>query len=143
MKARGKDRFAAFSAGANPRPEPNPMALNVLQHRFHIDTSGAHSKPLSHFEGQSFDFIVTLCDKAREQCPTWPGNPIFAHWQSPDPAAFEGDERQRETFFVRVAEQISNRITYFLLLPLDKIETQRQAFAEAVGAIGQRDPIQT
>lgn len=138
MNARSGGRFVAFSAGASPRPSPHPMALAVLRDKFLIDASAARSKPLSEFDGQTFDFVITLCDKAQEQCPTWPGHPIFAHWQSPDPAAFRGDRHEAELLFARVGWQISQRIGFFLSLPLDKIESQRQAFAEKVRAIGER-----
>src|SRR5688572_5429712 len=87
LNSRSGVRFHAFSAGSNPTGVVNPYVIEILRNQFHADASAARSKSLKEFEGQHFDFIITLCDKARESCPIWPGHPTTAHWSSPDPLA--------------------------------------------------------
>jgi arsenate reductase len=60
-----------------------------------IDISSQRSKPLTEFEGQKFDFVITVCDRAREECPIIGGEPERLHWPFEDPAAFTetGEER--------------------------------------------------
>jgi arsenate reductase (thioredoxin) len=115
-------RFESYSAGAQPTGKVNPIVQRVLQQEFKIDTSEARSKSWKEYEGVHFDFVITVCDNARESCPVWPGQPIIAHWSSPDPAAFEGtdEEKTRKTF--EVALQIRRRLELFASLPLEKME---------------------
>ncbi|HEY5741201.1 MAG TPA: arsenate reductase ArsC [Terrimicrobiaceae bacterium] len=86
LKKIAPTRFETCSAGSNPKTEPHPLALQILREDFKIDVSDAYSKSWTDFEEVVFDFVVTLCDNARESCPVWPGQPILAHWGSPDPA---------------------------------------------------------
>jgi arsenate reductase len=62
------------------------MALTILRDNFQIDASDARSKSVDEFRNVEFDFVITVCDNAREACPNWPGRPIVAHWPSPDPS---------------------------------------------------------
>jgi len=136
LNARGKGRFEAFSAGASPAGTVNPLALWVLKDRYGIDASGARSKSWEEFKDVKFDFVVTVCDRARESCPVWPGRPVIAHWGSPDPAALEGTEKERRWLFVQVASQIARRIDLLCALPdgeLRRLQLDR---------IAQRTPIQ-
>lgn len=86
LRKAGKDRFEVFSAGVNPKDAPHPIALAILRDNFQIDTSDARSKSVDEFKDIEFDFVITVCDNAREACPVWPGRPIVAHWSSPDPS---------------------------------------------------------
>ena len=88
------------------------------------------------FEGVSFDFVVTVCDNARESCPVWPGQPIVAHWGSPDPAAVEGSDSEKYRAFKEVAFQINRRLQLFTSLPLDKLD--RLKLAAATREIGSK-----
>jgi protein-tyrosine-phosphatase len=117
LNLRGKGRFEAFSAGSNPTGVVNPLALWVLDARYGIDARGARSKSWVDFKDDSFDFIITVCDNAREACPVWLGHPIVAHWSSPDPAACHGTEEQKKWAFVQVAAQIAGRIDLLCGLP--------------------------
>jgi protein-tyrosine-phosphatase len=128
-------RFESYSAGAHPTGKVNPIVLKVLQQDFKIDAAGARSKSWKEYEGIHFDFVITVCDNARESCPVWPGQPIMAHWSSPDPAAFEGtdEEKARQTF--EVALQIRRRLELFTSLPLEKME--RLKLAQAMQGIAQ------
>jgi arsenate reductase len=110
LNKRGAGRFEARSAGAMPTGKVNPLALWVLRDRYGIDASGARSKSWDEFKGVEFDFIITVCDNAREACPVWPGLPVIAHWGSPDPAACPGPESECKALFVQVADQIARRV---------------------------------
>ncbi|KRA81240.1 arsenate reductase ArsC [Altererythrobacter sp. Root672] len=119
----GEGRFHAFSAGSQPKGEPHPMALDVLEsHGFLID--GMRSKSWTEFAGPAaieIDLIITVCDNAAgESCPVWPGRPITAHWGIEDPAAIEG-ERQREAF-ERAMHYLHNRISLLVALPMTSID---------------------
>ncbi|BET67357.1 arsenate reductase ArsC [Opitutales bacterium ASA1] len=112
LRARSRGRFEVFSAGSHPAGAVNPFALQVLQEQ-RIDTSGARSKSWDELRGIAFDFVITVCDKAKETCPVWPGQPVIAHWGSPDPAAAEGDDEAKLRVFRDVANQIAARINIF------------------------------
>jgi arsenate reductase len=124
LRLKGKGRFETYSAGAKPTGKVNPLALWVLQDRYGIDASDARSKSWDEFTGVKFDFVITVCDHAREMCPVWPGQPILAHWGSPDPAAAEGTEQEKRWLFVQVASQIARRVELLCALP----DHQLQAF---------------
>jgi protein-tyrosine-phosphatase len=121
LRAKGKGRFEVHSAGARPSGHIHPLALWVLKDRYGLDASAARSKSWDEFKSTSFDFVITVCDNARESCPIWPGQPIVAHWGSPDPAAFEGTDDQKKLFFIQVASQIARRIDLFCALPEEKL----------------------
>jgi arsenate reductase (thioredoxin) len=130
LRARGRGRFEAESAGAQPTGKVNPLALWVLKDRYGIDAGQARSKSWDEFKGATFDFIITVCDNARESCPVWPGRPIMAHWGSPDPAAFEGTDDRKRWIFAQVAIQIARRIDLLCALPdsqLEKLQIERIA----------------
>lgn len=128
-------RFESYSAGAHPTGKINPLVLRVLSENFRIDASGARSKSWEEYKDVHFDFVITVCDAARESCPTWPGQPIIAHWSSQDPAKFTGTEEERHQKTWVVAMQIQRRLDLFCSLPLEKME--RLKLAEAMGNIGQ------
>jgi len=69
-----------------------------------------------------FDFVITVCDSAKEKCPIWPGQPIIAHWGFADPAAFEGSDEEKVGKILQVAAQIQRRLDLFCSLPMDKME---------------------
>lgn len=112
LRMRGNGRFESYSAGSHPTGTVNPIAIEVLQ-QHHIDTSQARSKSWDEYRGMKFDFVITVCDRAKETCPIWPGQPIIAHWGSPDPAAAEGDHKSKHKVFLDVASQITARINIF------------------------------
>lgn len=129
LRRLGGSRFEVFSAGSFPTGKVNPVAIQVLQHVYDIDASDARSKSWEEFKDVEFDFVVTVCDNARETCPLWPGQPIVAHWSSPDPAAVEGSESEKYRAFKEVALQIDRRLRLFTSLPLDKMDRLRIAAA--------------
>jgi protein-tyrosine-phosphatase len=125
LRLKGKERFEVFSAGAKPTGNVNPLALWVLKDRFGIDASDARSKSWDEFKNVRFDCVITVCDNAKETCPVWLGQPILAHWGSPDPAAFEGTDEKKKRVFVDVALQIARRIDLMLALPTDHFDELR------------------
>ena len=74
------------SAGTHPAPVRDE-AVSVMR-EIGVDISAQNSKPLAQFDGQEFDFLITVCDRAREECPVFPGDPQRLHWPFDDPARF-------------------------------------------------------
>lgn len=122
LRRLGGTRFESYSAGASPSGAVNPMTLQILRERFHIDASDARSKSWEALREVKFDFVITVCDNARESCPVWPGQPIIAHWGVEDPAAFVGTSQARERFFHQVALTLYTRIQIFTSLPLEQLD---------------------
>ena len=79
-----------------------------------IDISAQRSKALTEFEGQKFDFVITVCDKAREECPVFPGEPQRLHWPFEDPAAFTETGEERLHAFSKLRDRIHARVMVFL-----------------------------
>ena len=118
----GRGLFQSYSAGANPIGRVNPYAQRVLRDVYHIDASDARSKGFEELWDEEFDFVITVCDKAQETCPVWPGQPIVAHWGAPDPALAEGTDEQIYEQFRQVAMMIKRRIDLLCALPFDKLD---------------------
>lgn len=109
-----KGNIDVFSAGSIPT-STHPQAVQVLA-ATGIDISQQRAKHIDEFKGQSFDYIVTVCDRIHESCPTFPGDPEQIHWSFPDPAAVEGSEQERSRAFEQVALQLTTRMRYLLIL---------------------------
>lgn len=139
MKKVAPHKFEVVSAGASPKTSPHPLALTVLRDQYLLDVSTARSKSWNEFEGVEFDFVITLCDNAKETCPVWPGQPITAHWPSPDPAEFEGSDEEKARMFWQVAQQIQRRLELLASLPFEKLDLLR--LEAATREIGQRERI--
>ncbi len=126
--------FEVFSAGAHPKGRVNPFVLEILRDGYRIDASGARSKSWEEFRDVKFDFVITVCDRARESCPVWPGQPIVAHWGSDDPDAVEGGDEARRQAVRKIALEIYRRLGLFTALPLASLDRLR--LAEATKSIG-------
>jgi protein-tyrosine-phosphatase/DNA-binding transcriptional ArsR family regulator len=113
LRARSAGQVEVFSAGTQPAGV-HPMAVQALA-QMGIDISAQGSKSLDLFAGGSFDDVITVCDRARVQCPVFPGDPAMLHWSIPDPLEVGGSDAQRFQAFRRIAEQLDTRIHYFLL----------------------------
>jgi len=98
------ERFQVFSAGLEPS-RVHPKAIQVMQ-EIGIDISYHQSEPVSQYLHQEFDFIITVCDHAREHCPYFPGHGQRLHWSFPDPAAASGTEDEVLAVFRAVRNQI-------------------------------------
>ena len=113
LRELGRGRFEAVSAGTDPRAEVHPEALLTIT-RHHLAADGLVPKPLSRFEGESFDYVITLCERAREQCPALPGADTI-HWTFGDPTA-EPDEALRRRAFEDLFQELSTRIRLLLIV---------------------------
>jgi arsenate reductase (thioredoxin) len=124
IRRMGKGRFESYSAGPSPRDKVNPYSQRVLKDAFKIDASDARSKSWDEFkrDGPVFDFVITVCDNVREICPVWPGQPIIAHWSTPDPAEFRGSDQDTYQYFWKVAQMMARRIDLLCNLPIDKLD---------------------
>jgi arsenate reductase len=95
------------SAGTEPKGL-HPLAVQVMAERG-IDLTGQRSKPVSEFQGQRFDWVVTVCDRARESCPVFPGARTL-HWDLPDPAEVHGAQEAVLEAFRRARDELERRV---------------------------------
>ena len=107
------DRFEASSAGTTPT-RINPTAVRVMA-EIAMDISAQRSKSVVEMMGEHFDYVVTVCDNARESCPVFPGGATKLHWSFDDPAVAEGTEEERLEVFRRVRDEIVSRIREFIV----------------------------
>ena len=114
LRHHGAAAFEVHSAGTEPKGI-NPLTLRTLTDAG-IDASWAHSKSVTEFLDQRFDYVVTVCDQARQSCPLFPGVHETLHWGYEDPAAAEGSDEERMAVFRRVFIGLSGRINQFIPL---------------------------
>lgn len=131
-------RFTAYSAGTDPTSELNPLAIEMLKDKGH-DTSLLRSKHTSEFqtpESPRMDFVFTVCNQAaNEECPSWDGQPISAHWGLPDPVKATGSLAERRLAFQQTYGALRNRLKAFAALPIDTLDTiSLQAAVDEIGA---------
>jgi len=125
MNRWGGGKFHAFSAGSNPRGTVHPITLEVLND-LNYETRRLRSKDWNLFaqpDSPPLDFVFTLCDRAAaEVCPTWPGQPIRAHWGVQDPVLVADTNGARRKAFVKVYTELEQRIRIFTALPIETLE---------------------
>lgn len=102
------DEYEVFSAGTDP-VGLNPLAVEAMR-EIGIDISQQTSKHVREFLGTKFPFVVTVCDRARESCPIFPGAIRFIHWSFSDPAAAQGTKEERLAAFRKVRDEIARHI---------------------------------
>ena len=102
------DKFEVFSAGIKPS-EVNPYAIKCMA-EIGIDISQHKSKSVERFLGERFDYVVTVCGRAKESCPLFSGGVNYIHWDFIDPANATGSEEEIITVFREVRDEIRNRI---------------------------------
>jgi len=112
MRQEGGDGYEVFSAGTHPAPV-RAEAVAVMQ-EIGVDISAQRSKPVQEFQGQQFDFIVTVCDKAREECPAFSTDAERLHWPFQDPAGFTDGGEARLDAFRKLRDRIHARVMVFL-----------------------------
>jgi arsenate reductase len=105
------DRFEVFSAGTKPSAV-RPEAIAIMR-ELGIDLATHRSKHVDIFEGQTFDYVLTVCDNAKESCPIFPGETIRIHHNFEDPAAFNGSEEEKMALFRKVRDEIRNYLRTF------------------------------
>ena len=113
LRAWAGDRFESFSAGTQAT-RVRPEAIAVMD-EIGIDISGQTSKTLEPFMGEEFEWLITVCDQAKESCPTLPGVANQAHWSIDDPSAEEGSEDERLTAFREARDLLRDRLHMFIL----------------------------
>ncbi len=121
----GIGRFKAYSAGSQPKGEVHPYALELLDN-LNYPTDDLRSKSWDEFAkpgAPELDFVFTVCDNAaNEVCPSWPGQPMSAHWGLPDPAAVEGSEALQRFAFADTHRMLNQRLSIFINLPMESID---------------------
>lgn len=113
LVARAGEDIEVTSAGSRPKPAVHPLAIMVLS-EWGIDISAAVPKEVVQFIEIPFDFVITLCDNARDVCPLFPGDGEKIHWSIPDPAAAGGTEQEMIETFKAARDDIESRIERFL-----------------------------
>jgi arsenate reductase (thioredoxin) len=107
------DRFEVMSAGTEAT-HVRPLAVRAMD-ELGIDISGQESKTLQRYLGETFDYVITVCDDANEACPVFPGARRRLHWSFEDPAQATGSEEERRRVFQSVRDQIRERMEEELL----------------------------
>ena len=123
----GGSDFQVFSAGTEPKAV-NPYTVRVLA-EIDIDWSSARAKSVNEFLGQPFDYVITVCDRARQSCPVFPGNHNTMHWGLEDPAEVEGTDEQKLEAFRRTRTEVATRLRPFVELARRARQTQERATA--------------
>jgi len=113
LAARADSMFEVTSAGSAPKSSVHPLAVRALIERG-IDISGAVPKDVARFTDVPFDYVITLCDNARDVCPVFPGEGDKIHWSIPDPAAAAGTEDEKLEAFIAARDDIERRIERFV-----------------------------
>jgi arsenate reductase len=108
----GGDDFEVRSAGTEAT-RVNPYAVRVLA-ELGIDWSAARSKPIDEFLDQRFDYVITVCDRARETCPVFPGSDNTLHWGLDDPSEMGGSDEDRLAAFRRTQLELAARLRPFI-----------------------------
>ena len=121
----GKGRLKAYSAGSKPIGTVNPYSIELLKKKG--ITKKFSSKSWTTFSTNSeitMDIVITVCGNARdEECPYWPGNPLRAHWDVPDPASIKGSSSEKEIAFSKVYNILEKRSKAFLDLEFENMKS--------------------
>ncbi|MEY2566618.1 MAG: ArsR family transcriptional regulator, arsenate/arsenite/antimonite-responsive transcriptional [Actinomycetota bacterium] len=124
LQTRSDGAIEARSAGSHPKTL-HPNAVRVMAERG-IDISERATKHLHRVARTRFDRVITLCDKVREICPEWPGQPTTSHWSMPDPAAGADTDEGSYPAFVRTADELETRVA-LLIAELTAQSPERRA----------------
>ena len=120
--------FEVSSAGTEAT-RVNPYAIRVLA-EVGIDWSGARSKVITEFLDQQFDYVITVCDRARESCPVFPGSTNTLHWGLDDPSDVDGTDKEKLAAFRRTEQEVAGRLRPFIEVALRAAgRAQRPSFA--------------
>jgi len=112
LRAFGSKDFEVYSAGLEPK-ELNPLAVKVMA-EIDIDISGQRSKHLNEYEEIQFDYMITVCDRARDSCPSFPRDGENIHWGYDDPAEVQGTAEEKLAVFRRVRNEIRQRLNVWI-----------------------------
>ncbi len=110
----GKGLYEAVSAGSHPTGHVHPQSIETLE-RHGIDPGQPSSKSWDAFTGQTFDFVITVCDQAAaESCPAFMGKVKKLHWSTPDPAKAAGNDQDIDAAFDQAFQMLEDRVRNFL-----------------------------
>jgi arsenate reductase len=117
----------ALSAGTQPQAAIHPMAQEAVKRLLNLDMAGQYPKSLDRFANRHFDYVITVCERAAETCPLFPGDTERIHWSYEDPAAITGTDEQKQRAFDLVAQQLLARLRMWLSLPAlrERVERDR------------------
>jgi protein-tyrosine-phosphatase len=107
-------RVRVESAGTAPQPDIHPMAKAAVARLLNLDMAGQYPKKLDRFLNDRFDEVITVCDRAAETCPIFPGHPAQTHWSLVDPAAATGTDEEKQRAFDATATDLLSRIRSWL-----------------------------
>jgi arsenate reductase len=110
------EKYDVFSAGTHPKGV-HPLTIEAMR-GIGVDISAQSSKDLKNFLGQDFDYVITVCDRAKQACPVFPGS-VPIHWGFDDPAEATGSDETRLRTFERVRDEILGRLRLFVLANKD------------------------
>jgi arsenate reductase (thioredoxin) len=125
LRRYGGEDFEVRSAGTEAT-QVNPYAVRVLDEQG-IDWSGARSKAIDEFLDERFDYVITVCDRARETCPVFPGSTNSLHWGLDDPAEVDGTDEEKLAAFRRTAQEVAARLRPFIEVALRAAGRERRA----------------
>jgi thioredoxin type arsenate reductase len=114
MRARGGNRVEVYSAGTEPS-QVNPLAIQAMD-ELGINIRNQESKSMDLFLNQKFDYVITVCDRAKDACPVFPGAPEQIHWSFPDPSEASGGPDKKLKAFQETAQGLSQRINYLMMM---------------------------
>ncbi|MFH1791656.1 MAG: arsenate reductase ArsC [Candidatus Omnitrophota bacterium] len=112
LRSLGGDRFEAYSAGVDPT-EINPLSVRVMSEAG-LDISAQRSKSVGRYVGHRFDYVITVCDNARQTCPFFAGRCQRIHWDIEDPAAAGGADDEKLIVFRKTRDLIERHVLDFL-----------------------------
>jgi len=112
MRHMAGNKFEVFSAGVEPT-QVNPYAIKVMAEAG-IDISSHQSKSVDEFLEQEFDYVITVCNHAKQICPVFPGQYERIHWDIEDPADAKGSEQEKLAFFRKIRDEIKEKCLEFL-----------------------------
>ncbi len=111
LKHIAADKFEIFSAGVKPTMI-NPIVIKVMA-EVGVDISKQRSKSVMEFINQKFDYVITVCNKAKQTCPVFPGKYEKIHWDIEDPAEAQGNEKEKLRVFRKIRDKIQKNILQF------------------------------
>jgi len=114
LRHHSADHVAVTSAGSRPKRRLHPNTIRVLRETFGIDIASQRPQHLDTLAGHMFDHVITLCDRAREDCPEFPYRPRRVHWSIPDPATADDNDDANYPAFQRTAADIDTRTRHLL-----------------------------
>ena len=132
----GKGDFDVHSAGSDPTAL-HPLAIQVMREGG-IDIAHQRSKHLNDYLDHKFDYIITVCERTQEICPTFPGDTVCIHWNYPDPTAVTGDEAAQRRAFRKVFNELRERIHLWIL---NQRKLLRESGVGSGALTGQKDAV--